>query len=93
MYSLVDIASVKNIHFVSKIQYSELFSFTIKITSVSTEKLITGGVVSIKQDVNTAADLVVMAWGCTGKLVGKRGRHAEEPTVERGVLPSAEYSK
>jgi len=82
MYSLVDIASVKNIQAVSKIQYTELFGFAIKITSVSAEKCIAGRFVVIKQDVNTATDRLVMALCCTGKL--RKGRHAQEPTVRVG---------
>ena len=81
---MVDTANVRNIQVVSKIQYTELFSFTVKITSVPADKLITGGAEVIKQDVNTAPDMVVMALGCTDKLVGKRGRHAEEPAVHVG---------
>jgi len=84
MYSLVDIANVKNIHVVNKIKYTELFSFAMNITSVLAENIITGRAMALKQDVNTAANLVVMALRCTGKLVGKRGRHEEEPTVHVG---------
>jgi hypothetical protein len=34
--------------------------------------------------VNTAADLVVVASRCTGRLVGKRRKNAKEPTVHLG---------
>lgn len=85
---MADIAKVKNIHVASKITYTYLFSVTIKTTAVLGEKFITSGTVVTKQDVNAAADqvvtdsvLVVVASGCTGRLVSKRGRHAENPPV------------
>jgi hypothetical protein len=76
---------------VSKIQYNELISFTVKMAAVLAEIFLTGGAAVTKQDVSTAADLmatdallVVVASGCTGKPVGERGRHAEEPPVHVG---------
>jgi hypothetical protein len=52
------LANVKNIHVVNNVKYTELFSFTIRITDVPVEIFITGETAETKQDVNTAIHLV-----------------------------------